>query len=73
MKIKDKALKKLVDVACKDCPTYTCYWPRLHPGTFVQGSGYRSRFGDRPETEWICGRREISGCPITPITKTSHP
>lgn len=40
MKVRDKKLKKDVDVKCKSCPTYKCYWPRSHPGVFNQGSGY---------------------------------
>lgn len=69
MKIKDKNVKKMVDVQCKECPTFQCYWPRLHPGTFRQGIGYKSRYYDRPETEWICGTREVHGCPVQPKKK----
>jgi len=64
MKIKDKALKKLVDVSRPACPTFTCYWPRLDPGTFVQGQGYHHR-----SDEWLCGNREIHGCPVEPKVK----
>jgi len=62
MKIKDKNLKKLVDVSDKDCLRRKCYWPRPDPGVFVQGRGYRSRPGKRDQ--WICGTRAIHGCPI---------
>ena len=58
MKVKDKELKKMVDVACKDCPTRKCYWPRVDPGVFTQGQGYRFRSND-----WLCGTREARGCP----------
>jgi hypothetical protein len=58
MKIKDKHLKKMVDVSDKDCPTKECYWPRLDPGSFTQGIGYRHRSDD-----WLCGTREAHGCP----------
>ena len=58
MKIKDKTLKKLIDVAEKDCPRHKCYWPRQDPGTFTQGQGYRFR-----SNNWLCGTREINGCP----------
>lgn len=58
MKIKDKHLKKMVDVSDKDCPKRKCYWPRLDPGYFTQGLGYRHRSDD-----WLCGTREIHGCP----------
>jgi len=62
MKVKDRVLKREVDVCCKDCSTYKCYWPRLNPGIFTQGRGYRS-YGDRRDKEWLCGTREIHGCP----------
>jgi len=58
VKIKDKRLKKLVDVSDKDCPARKCYWPRLDPGSFTQGIGYRHRSDD-----WLCGTREAHGCP----------
>ena len=58
MKIKDKNLKKLVDVLDCDCPRRKCYWPRPDPGSFVQGKGYQHRSND-----WLCGTREIHGCP----------
>ncbi len=58
MKVRDKKLKKNVDVSDKDCPFRACYWPRLDPGSFTQGQGYRHRSND-----WLCGNREIHGCP----------
>jgi hypothetical protein len=64
MKIKDKALKKIVDVCEAKCPTFQCYWPREDPGVFNQGQGYRFRSND-----WLCGTREIKGCPVTPKIK----
>ena len=64
MKIRDKELKVLVDVCSKDCPTYRCYWPRPDPGIFTQGQGYRTRVnGSRG---YLCGTREIRGCPDDP-------
>lgn len=45
-------------MCCKDCLTYQCYWARPDPGIFNQGSGYKFRSND-----WICGNREIRGCP----------
>lgn len=63
MKVKDKALKVLVDVSHKDCPNRECYWARPDPGVFTQGQGYRQRAsGDKG---FICGHREIHGCPDT--------
>jgi len=59
MKINDKNIKRPVDVLDKNCPKKPCYWPRKDPGSFSQGVGYKSRSND-----WICGTREISGCPI---------
>lgn len=64
MQIRDKELKQLVDVSEKDCPSYTCYWPRLDPGSFTQGVGY-SGGGKR----YLCGNREIRGCPIERVKK----
>lgn len=58
MKIYDKNLKKKVDVLRKECMTFKCYWPRLDPGSFTQGVGYRFRSND-----WLCGTREVHGCP----------
>ena len=62
MKIKDKKLKKMVDVCDADCPNRKCYWARPDPGVFVQGRGYRQR-GPKPSTDYICGQRAIHGCP----------
>jgi len=58
MKVRDKALQETVDVCDRDCPSRPCYWPRPDPGHFVQGRGYRHRSND-----WLCGTREIHGCP----------
>ncbi len=58
MKIKDKRLKKLIDVFDIECPARKCYWPREDPGVFTVGVGYRHRSDD-----WLCGNREIRGCP----------
>ena len=60
MKIKDKKLKKWIDVSDKNCLKRKCYWPRIDPGVFTQGQGYRHRSGKQ---EWLCGTREIHGCP----------
>ena len=58
MKIYDKKIRKRVSVADKDCLKKKRYWPRPDPGLFVQGQGYRWR-----SNEWLCGTREIHGCP----------
>jgi len=64
MKVRDKKIKETVDVADKECLSRKCYWPRPDPGVFVQGRGYHTRHpGKKPE--WLCGRREINGCPAT--------
>jgi len=60
VKIKDKKLKKWIDVSDKNCLNRKCYWPRIDPGVFTQGQGYRTRSGKQ---EWLCGTREIHGCP----------
>lgn len=62
MKIKDKELKKEIDVSEKICPKYKCYWPRPNPGSFSQGRGYRS-YGDKRDKEYLCGTRNAHGCP----------
>lgn len=63
-KIKDKALKRLVNVADTNCPELKCYWPREDPGVFNQGQGYKFRSND-----WLCGTREIRGCPECLVKK----
>lgn len=67
MKVKDKELKNLVDVCCKECPSYECYWPRPDPGVFTQGVGYRQRSSG--SKDWLCGNREIRGCPVNPVKR----
>jgi hypothetical protein len=64
MKIRDKEIKKYVDVYEKNCPNYECYWARPDPGIFTQGQGYRKASIDRG---YICGTREIRGCPVNPV------
>ena len=64
MKIKDKKINKIVDVSRKECPEFECYWPREDPGVFTQGVGYKkSVHGSRG---WLCGHRDIKGCPMEP-------
>lgn len=62
MKIRDREMKVAVDVYDKDCPRRSCYWPRPDPGVFTRGVGYRERNPGR-KREWLCGHREINGCP----------
>ena len=62
MKIRDKKLKEIIDVANRDCCERECYWPRLDPGIFTQGIGYRTRNPGKKQ-DWLCGTREIHGCP----------
>ena len=69
MKIKDRGNGVLVDVCCKDCPKYKCYWPRPNPGRFTLGQGYSS-YGDYRDKMWMCGTREIHGCPENPEVKS---
>lgn len=61
MIIHDRKIKQKVDVSEKECPNRKCYWARPDPGVFTQGQGYRSR--TVPLKYWICGTREIHGCP----------
>ena len=67
VKVRVKVSGKYVmtDVYDKDCPTRVCFWNRQDPGIFTQGVGYRER---NPGTKraWLCGTREIHGCPVTP-------
>ena len=58
MKVRDRELKRLVEVLDKACLIRKCYWPRLDPGSFAQGRGYRG--GGK---EWLCGTRHAFGCP----------
>ena len=64
MIIRDKHLKKDVNVSSEDCPKFQCYWAREDPGVFNQGQGYKFR-----STNWLCGNREIRGCPDHPKLK----
>jgi len=66
MMIRDKKLKVKVGVSNADCFTKKCYWPRPDPGIFTQGQGYRTRPGKQI---WLCGTREIHGCPIRKDTE----
>jgi hypothetical protein len=72
MKIKDKKLKVLVDVADAECPKCECYWPRPDPGVFSQGVGYTTRFNAKGKIDWLCGRREINGCPSAGTCLNCH-
>ena len=64
MKIRDKDLKRLVEMRDKDCLKRPCYWPRKDPGSYTQGIGYKHR-----SDEWLCGKREINGCPTSSIPR----
>jgi hypothetical protein len=72
VKVKDKKLKEMVDVCDKDCLSKRCYWPRPDPGSFTPGVGYSTRNGrDGAKTEWLCGTREIRGCPVSDAVKAA--
>lgn len=58
MKVRDKNVGALVDVFEPACLGKRCYWPRTNPGSFVQGRGYSGATND-----WLCGTRQIHGCP----------
>ena len=70
MKIRDKLLKKNIDVRCGECQKYKCYWPRPDPGVFTQGQGYKAR---TVNSGWICGTREVKGCPDNPDQENRPP
>ncbi|TCT21181.1 hypothetical protein [Thiobaca trueperi] len=61
MKVKDKALRELVNVCEPACLKRPCYWPRPDPGMFTPGQGYRSR--ESGSKGYLCGTREARGCP----------
>lgn len=61
MRVRDKSIKEHVEVRAKECLNLACYWPRPDPGVFTQGRGYSQRAGG--SRGYICGRREIHGCP----------
>lgn len=58
MKVRDSKVGRLVDVYEKACLSRECYWARQDPGSFTPGKGYTHRSND-----WLCGTREIRGCP----------
>ncbi len=68
MKIRDKNLKKMVDVAEKNCPKFKCYWARPDPGVFTQGVGYRQTCKN---PVYLCGHRDVHGCPENPQIKAN--
>ena len=71
MNVMDKALKIMVNVSKKDCPTFACYWPRLDPGVFTQGVGYRDRGGGY--RDWETFTMTLSALSITFIWLPSRP
>jgi hypothetical protein len=60
MEVKIKGYKDKIDVSGPDCPKLKCFWPRPDPGVFSVGQGYRAR---TINAGWVCGTREINGCP----------
>jgi hypothetical protein len=62
MKVIDKELGVAVSVFDLKCLKRECYWPRPDPGVFTPGRGYKTR-GNKPSSEYICGTRDIHGCP----------
>lgn len=69
MMLKIKGYKQPIDVAGKECPNLTCFWPRSDPGVFTPGVGYRTRTDAHGKIGWLCGNREIRGCPEKPTKK----
>jgi hypothetical protein len=67
VKVRHKGVQ--VDVSAKDCPRRPCFWARPDPGVFTQGQGYKSRGGG--SAGWLCGTREIHGCPDNRATTTT--
>lgn len=71
MMVRDRKVGKQVDVADRDCPKRNCYWPRPDPGHFVQGRGYSQRPGCN--RGWLCGTREVRGCPSVGACEAEDP
>lgn len=71
MKVYDKDLKVEVNVYKQECLKYACYWPRTDPGVFTQGQGYKQR-GRAVVEDWLCGTRQIHGCPKNPTEMGSN-
>jgi hypothetical protein len=59
--IKDKQLKKDVDVCDKDCPNKKCYHPHFIQGFVQPGRGMI--YYPKDMQKWKCLTRENSGCP----------
>lgn len=74
MKVRVKVSGKYVmtDVAYKDCPSLECFWNRPDPGSFSQGVGYTTRLNAKGKIDWLCGRREINGCPSAGTCLNCH-
>lgn len=61
MKVRDKELKKQVDVSNKDCPKRWCYSPCEWKGTITPGVGYQ--YAPKSMWYWMCLHRYNHGCP----------
>ena len=67
MRVNDKKIGKKVDVFDPKCINRHCYWPRSNPGIFTQGQGY-----SRGSDDYLCGTREVHGCPDDKDHKTEE-
>jgi len=67
MQVLDTTVGEKVNVYDSHCPRRSCYWARRDPGSFTQGKGYSFR-----SNNWLCGNREIRGCP-TPLPEPEYP
>lgn len=61
MQVRDKQLKKNVDVSDKDCPKRWCYSPCEWKGTITPGVGYN--YAPKSMWRWTCLHRDNHGCP----------
>ena len=70
MKIKDKNLKKMVDVNRAECSKLDCYNPCEWKGSITPGIGYSYA----PKSQWCytCLTRDNHGCPLEPKLKQEN-
>lgn len=64
MKVRDKNLRKDVDVYDKDCPKRACYQPIEWKGNIIPGVGYQ--YAPKSSWHYRCGTRDRRGCPDAP-------
>ena len=61
MNVKDKKLKKMVDVNRVECPELDCYNPCEWKGSITPGIGYS--YAPKSQWHYTCLTRDNHGCP----------